>query len=503
MMKRRLFLYFSSVLLLCCVGCKKEEIRVVEVSMQSFTTPAKVYLDNDYRPVWHEGDAVCVNGQQYEVDGGTVVVPNMGDMYALYPAADKVSYSSGSYQVELPRVQSYATDNSGKQRIEALMAACGRGSQLTFVNLCSLLKVVVPEGVSVLNIDVNTTDSSAAMSGKGSVTFVDNVPQFAFNSGDTYPYTRLDCGRTGASRPDRTYYIVVPPFENKRLTITVCGFTNGKKFRHTFTQQTEATLLRSQYAPSALPAYTYQAADSLYADTDVLCEPFSVTASRKRYFSKGNLQYCYTEPHWHIASHQYDVIGMDNNVVENINEHKTQPIDLFGWGTSGLVDPLMPWESRLEDSIYKLDDRGIDNMTASTDWGTNLGDWITPTKQYLEVMLQKRPHASDKAGMAVIDNTHHGLLVLPDYWVLPNGCSFSATAVNQYTYSQWNAMEAAGALFLPAAGRREGDRVMEVETNGYYWSGTRSYSLQFGNTPFSIDIIPEHPHLGYSVRLVK
>lgn len=503
MMKRRL--YLSVALLFCCVGCRKDGTQVVEVVMQSFSTPAKVYLDNNYCPVWHDGDEICVNGQTYEVSNGSVTVHNVGDMHALYPAADKVDYtSSGKYNVELPRVQRYVVDNSGNQHIEALMAACGRGSQLQFVNLCSLLKVTVPAGVTVLNIDVNTTDSSAAMSGKGEVSFDDNTPQFAFKSADTFPYTRLDCG-TGVCRTDRTYYVVVPPFENKKLTITVCGFIGGKKFRHTFTQSTNATLLSSQYAPSVLPAYTFQSVDSLYAGTDVLCEPFSVTKSKKKYFSKGNLQFRSSPYEFRIANSQYEVIGAANNAISGNNPNW---IDLFGWGTSGYSTCAVPWENSYDNSVYKVDADGTYNMSPTTDWGTNLGDWITVTKQYWEVMLQDRSQASDKTGMAVIGNTHHGLVVLPDYWVLPNGCRFAPSGINQYTFSQWNAMEAAGALFLPAAGRREGSNVMEVDSKGYYWTGTRKdrsevYSLQFGNTLSSISITPDQPHLGYSVRLVK
>ncbi len=55
----------------------------------------------------------------------------------------------------------------------------------------------------------------------------------------------------------------------------------------------------------------------------------------------------------------------------------------------------------------------------------------------------------------------NGLIILPDNWILPSGSSFVARARadsgnNKYTYEEWAVMEAAGAIFLPAAGSTSG-----------------------------------------------
>ena len=80
-----------------------------------------------------------------------------------------------------------------------------------------------------------------------------------------------------------------------------------------------------------------------------------------------------------------------------------------------------------------------------------------------------------------------GLIILPDDWVLPTGCSFTPGVIskspfaaassndwtlNNYTLLQWEKMEAAGAIFLPASGYRIGLNVPDVGIDGMYWSTT-------------------------------
>ena len=81
-----------------------------------------------------------------------------------------------------------------------------------------------------------------------------------------------------------------------------------------------------------------------------------------------------------------------------------------------------------------------------------------------------------------------GLVLLPDGWILPDGCSFKAGLpdgfnTNTYTEEQWGNMALAGAVFLPAAGQRSGTVVSGVDNpgneysdtySGYYWTSTYS-----------------------------
>ena len=52
---------------------------------------------------------------------------------------------------------------------------------------------------------------------------------------------------------------------------------------------------------------------------------------------------------------------------------------------------------------------------------------------------------------------------------------------NTYTIDQWNLMEAAGAVFLPAAGIREGTSISGAGSSGIYWSSTPVASGETGS----------------------
>ena len=112
------------------------------------------------------------------------------------------------------------------------------------------------------------------------------------------------------------------------------------------------------------------------------------------------------------------------------------------------------------------------------------------TKDEWEYLLQKRPEALNKYGAARV-NGITGIVILPDDWTLPNGCTFVAGMTtandnndwglvnNVYVGSQWELMEANGAVFLPASGFRSGNSNYSSNiisqyagVAGYYWSST-------------------------------
>lgn len=71
------------------------------------------------------------------------------------------------------------------------------------------------------------------------------------------------------------------------------------------------------------------------------------------------------------------------------------------------------------------------------------------------------------------------LYFLPDDWTLPNGLTFTPSygngyETNKYDFGEWQRMEAAGAVFLPITGRREGTSVDMSEEHGRYWLTTHN-----------------------------
>ena len=209
-----------------------------------------------------------------------------------------------------------------------------------------------------------------------------------------------------------------------------------------------------------------------------LAGAFSVSADKQVRFSRGNLQYTQSTQTWSFAEHQYDMIG-DANVN---GSGFADIIDLFGWSGSTATAKWGIGTSQ-SNSDYSGD---------FVDWGKNIGDgntWYTLTNDEWYYLRWNRANANDLVGVARIalnaDSTEYanGLILLPDAWTCPEGVTFKSGFSDTYsvqayadyqtlTLADWQKLEAAGAVFLPASGYRYGSDVGSVQNGGYYWSGT-------------------------------
>ena len=235
---------------------------------------------------------------------------------------------------------------------------------------------------------------------------------------------------------------------------------------------------------------------------------FSVSESKTVYFSQGNLQYQASTGTWRFAENQYDKIGEDN---KNASSSYTGWIDLFTWGSSGWKYISATYQPYGTSYPY------VDNLTGENkdgDWGVynaisnggnQAGMWRTLTKDEWIYLFETRTDASSKYAHAQIDGVN-GMILLPDTWELPENISFRSGSgdfsQNTYTVTQWSQLEDAGAVFLPAAGYKNGSTVDTYR--GAYWSATaysgQGYWLNFydgGYSPYSFD------RYSRSVRLVQ
>ena len=223
---------------------------------------------------------------------------------------------------------------------------------------------------------------------------------------------------------------------------------------------------------------------------------FSVSATKKVHFSQGNLQYVGT---WQFAEHQWDYFG-DNQY----DDHR----DLFGWGTGDAPNEVGTDYS----AYYDFTDWGANTITNG---GNDANLWRTLTQTEWVYLFNNRAGAGDKYGAAKV-NGITGIVLLPDNWTLPSGCGFTAgmtdgswsvATTNIYDTSHWAQMESAGAVFLPAAGYRNGTGVINVGSYGIYWSASHN------GTAIGLDLLfvsgvlnPRHGsdcYRGHSVRLVR
>ena len=291
-------------------------------------------------------------------------------------------------------------------------------------------------------------------------------------------------------------------------------------------------LLRS-ILPFLLLSFVAQA-QSPVKDGAILAE-FSVSDSTKVYFSQGNLQYQASTNTWRFAEHQWDFVGKDN---ENISEKYTGWIDLFGFGTSGYKGrmPYMTSTIYADYIIAKSEfpyrrnynpNLGIDFVELDNGngqkydwgWGFCLSDggmeqyiegccWRTLTRSEWHYLISERKKAEKKIGNARVNGVY-GLVLLPDKWKTPQGLVFKHSNPNEYSESEWEQMEANGAVFLPAAGSRNGNFFPPgdvLERLGAYWSSTiaefkYSYAVLFDEDEYDCGRVPMS--IGLSVRLVQ
>ena len=206
---------------------------------------------------------------------------------------------------------------------------------------------------------------------------------------------------------------------------------------------------------------------------------FQVSASKVVQFSSGNLQYK-SGTGWRFAPNQYDYIGAWNT---------SNYVDLFGWGTWG-------------NSKNPLQTSG--SYTWSTDFQGSLGghnDWYTLSSSEWDYLFNHNTY-----GQATV-NSKHGVILLPlgsSLSINTNHSSWSDNTINAATWT--STYEAAGAVFLPAAGDRDGTTMEEVGVTGYYWSssnyeGWGAYGADFNGSSKEVrDFIRGY---GFSVRLVR
>lgn len=213
-------------------------------------------------------------------------------------------------------------------------------------------------------------------------------------------------------------------------------------------------------------------------------------------FSKGNLQYHCTNHVWQFATNQYDIIGGDN---ANISDSYDGWVDLFGYGTGN--NPTLTITNYSSFSTFT--DWGVN---AISNGGNEANLWRTLTRDEWAYLFNSRTNASSKYGMATVANVP-GVIVLPDVYVGPAiNTDHDAWDNKVISSSEWAAYEAAGAVFLPVAGYREGTTVDNLGSYGFYWSST-PYDAMFSKK-LSLDqylVEPEGYGLRYqglSVRLV-
>ena len=330
------------------------------------------------------------------------------------------------------------------------------------------------------------------------------LPAAGFRDGNAAPYV---AGRRG-------YYWSSSLLENSSDDVWIVTFNHEKVERQNDKRNKGLSVRPVQdKQEEAEPAYQPK--------------PFTVAEGKQVTFSGGNLQYTRSTQTWAFAEHQYDMLGTDNvdgggkvydatYGYDKTGSALADKIDLFGWsGSTGSAK----WGigTSADNSDYSGD---------FVDWGTNIGDgstWYTLTADEWDYLLDERSDADQLVGVARIQLGEkiyaNGLVLLPDDWTCPAGVTFKSGFSNTYsvqayadhqtfTLADWQQLEAAGAVFLPASGFREGSFVGYVQSSGYYWSAApdgsdKAYYMYFISDSYFSYNYSRNRNYGLAVRLVK
>ena len=204
---------------------------------------------------------------------------------------------------------------------------------------------------------------------------------------------------------------------------------------------------------------------------------FTINASGEKVsFAKGNLQKIGST--YQFAEHQYDYFGTDQS-----DTHR----DMYAFLDYSNPDNGESW-----------------SMLSRDEWG-----YLFATRGVTNTLS-----ADARYTMATLGGTYKGLIIFPDNYTHPEGTGFTSGVFNsnsnytaQVSLEGWAMMEAAGCVFLPAAGYcSRGSTWVGVGNEGSYMSTTPDGSNNYYDpyfTPNSVNLYESSSQRTWSsIRLV-
>ncbi len=381
-----------------------------------------------YEVVWSTDDSFKIGEETFtltEGEGTTSgkfegTVPSNGDYTVYYPS----SYNGTDW----PASQTYAEDNitGSPMKAEVTVADGQVPASIKFQNEGGILRLTVdaieqPAPVVVKSVTVSAAglDESITLSCGEGVTIDEDIA--------------------------KDFYIAIPA---GTYTGTVISFTasDGKVFTKSMKTGKNLVIERSAIttAKFSVKDYTEPRPDG------ALSGKFTINAAGDQvYFSNGNL-------YWDGDSFEFET-----NQYDISSSWETSHVSNFYWSktaSSAYADDY--------DYDYSTSDVLFTNATETTpkaDFTVNgdAGVWRTLSRAEWRYLLANYTYKY----LSV--NGKYGIVIAPD--------GFSGTIADSYNVSAWAVAEAAGFVFLPSTGYRDGGFINEVSGDTIsciYWTST-------------------------------
>ncbi len=497
---KRIYIYAAAAFcgLTMTTSCMKEDVsglsdHALEISAEKSGQKTTV---NGATVKWVKGDLVWVDGVEgtvtqsgghWYVDGSFNVSSEFNLFYPVTLATAMGAENQDAATATVVFPSRYASSFDGDNQEIALPMAARSSNSATAVELKHLSSginlVVINNTGNTLWVDsVSITSATENLSGQALVTLsIDTLPIVSAGvDGSKSVTVYFDSAFAIANNGDKSIQVPVIP------NATALGDLTVKVFSHDTMSTLSVQYLTFTKTKSAAPALVRNAVAALRVEittdgsemTRHILGAFSVSATKKVYFSMGNLQYKGGETYpWRFALNQYDCMGA--NGMWNTSDW----VDLFGWGTwtGNNVNPL---RTPYDYSQYSWDNEDFVKESELADATQRGFDWRTlNSKEWVYVVnTNNNSGRSDTyrfAKATVTANRIKGVILFPDGFTLPtdvtiNNRNTHTAAFNSNVISDavWSKLEAEGCIFLPAAGCRKESTVQEVDKMGGYHSST-------------------------------
>ena len=553
-------LFLSALAVLTLAACQKDNDGMLSLTIEGMGGDSKMAVDGNVS-YWATGDQVNINGTTAEVTISTngnsattnVSVASADAFYGVYPAGIYSGNTGANYTLNLPATYTYATTTlhgNTYQNLQGPMVGYTTNSNMQFKHVTAAINVQVKNdfGIDVRVTDITVSSNKYKLNGSVDVTIGVSAPT-------VIPVVAEGDGNAALRQVQMTFadaQLIVPCGGSAVVQVPVLPVANDNRFTISVTVQNKDdaemtyTFTKTQ-AGSSSDGYALGRAELGYAPAK-FGGVFSVAANKQVRFAPGNLQYQASTNTWRFAKHQYDYVGNNAGNTTSVTDRETQSawIDLFGWGTSGWDNgnaKYQPWCANM--TSYSSNEYGpksgesfydLSGDYANSDWGIYnsisnggavAGRWYTLTNTEWSYLTNYSRAASNvvngtnraKYTYATIGTTH-GIIFFPDEFEVPTfiGNSSWGTVNSSSAWTttiesvDWNLLEVAGCIFLPAAGSRSattGQNPLYSNENSYgnYWSSVQytnsnAYYMRFySSNGFTAKDASKYQ--GYSVRLVR
>ncbi len=226
----------------------------------------------------------------------------------------------------------------------------------------------------------------------------------------------------------------------------------------------------------------YGMKDAIAVTLEAAAPKFSVSATTTVEFSPGNL-------YWDGGAFRFEA-----NQWSFESSWNASHVSHFFWSKTASV----AYAGSYSESGTTTSDEFFTNSSSFHVAGETAGTWRTLSKDEWNYLLNSRTNASSLRAWKDLGNNVKGLVILPDGTENPSTVMGGITSTSDLASS--------GAVFLPAAGSRDGTDVVNVGSNGYYWSSSPSgsyYAYSMGFYSGRVDTYNGNRDYGSSVRLVR